>query len=172
MADSVFSRRTFKGSYFEESRIIVRNIDVRFTTVVEQVGGYFLPWSFWQRSWCIMGSVWFFRCLWQVGHVVTMSSICLLIPGHQTGSRALLRHLRIPWWPAWILSNVSKGRDEGMISLESFIRRPLWNVIQALSGRKALSAEFSFDLSGHPSVLNCSFRHTSSSCWWSQSYLI
>ena len=48
-----------------------------------------------------------------------------------------------------------------MISLESFIRRPLWNVIQALFGQKALSAEFSFDLSGHPSVLNsCSFRHT------------
>ena len=50
VVDGVFSRRTFKGSYFEESRIIVRNNDVRFTTVVEQVGGYFLPWSFWQRS--------------------------------------------------------------------------------------------------------------------------
>ena len=37
-----------------------------------------------------------------------------------------------------------------MISLESFIRRPLWNVIQTLSGQKALTAEFSFDLSGHP----------------------
>ena len=98
-----------------------------------------------------------------------MSFICLLIPGHQTDSRALSRHLRIPWWPAWILSNMSKRRDEGMVSLESFIRRPLWNVIQALSGQKDLSAYFSFDLSGHPSVLNsCSFRHTSSSCWWSR----
>ena len=36
----------------------------------------------------IMGSAWFFRCLQQVGHVVTMSSICLLIRGHQTGSIA------------------------------------------------------------------------------------
>ena len=46
-----FSRRTFKGSYFQESRIIVHSNDVRFATVVEQVGGYFLLWSFWQRRW-------------------------------------------------------------------------------------------------------------------------
>ena len=46
----VFSRRTFKEIYFEESRIILYNNDVRFATVVEQVGGYFLPWSFCQRS--------------------------------------------------------------------------------------------------------------------------
>ena len=51
MVDGVFSFRTFKESYFEESRIIVVNNDVRFATVVEQVGGYFLPWSFSQRSW-------------------------------------------------------------------------------------------------------------------------
>ena len=52
VAGGVFSRRTFKGSYFEESRIILCNNDVRFATVVEQVGGYFLPLSFWQRRWC------------------------------------------------------------------------------------------------------------------------
>lgn len=34
---------------------------------------------------------------------------------------------------------------------------------------KALSTEFNFDFSGHPSVQNsCSFQHTSSSCWWSR----
>ena len=50
VVDCVFSGRTFKGSYFEESRIIVHNNDVSFATVVEQVGGYFLPCSFWQKS--------------------------------------------------------------------------------------------------------------------------
>ena len=61
MIDGVLSRRTFKGSYFEESLIIVHNNDVCFATVVEQVGGYLLPWSFWQRSWyhwlCMVFSV-------------------------------------------------------------------------------------------------------------------
>ena len=51
VVDGVFSRRTFKESYFEESGIIVQNNDARFSVVVEKIGGYFLPWFFWQRSW-------------------------------------------------------------------------------------------------------------------------
>ena len=39
------------GGYFEDSHIIVHNHDVCLGIVLEQVGGYLLPWSLWQRSW-------------------------------------------------------------------------------------------------------------------------
>ena len=61
-----------RGSISKNLGIIVYNNDVRFATVVEQVGGYFLPWSFWQRSCyhglCVVFSV--FAAVWACcGHL-------------------------------------------------------------------------------------------------------
>ena len=117
----------------------------------------------------IIGSAWFLFCLQYVVYVVTISSICFLRPGHHTESRALSRHLRIPWCPAWILSRMSNRRDEGMTILWSFRRRSLWEVIVALSDQYGFnSTGCSVVLSGQPSIQNSSsFLHTSSFCWWS-----
>ena len=123
------------------------------------------------RSWSvggIIGSAWFLFCLQHVVHVVTMSSICLLRPGHHTESGALSRHLRISWCPAWILSRMRcNQRDEGVTILWSFRRRLLWAVIVALSGHYGFNEVFSFVLFGQPWIQNSnSFLHTSSFCWW------
>ena len=117
----------------------------------------------------IIGSAWFLFSLQHVVYVVTISSICLLRPGHHTESRALSRHLRIPWCPAWILSRMSNRRDEGMTILCCFRRRSLWEVIVvALSDQYGFNGVFSFVLSGQPLIQNSnSFLHTSSFCWWS-----
>ena len=116
----------------------------------------------------IIGSAWFLFCLQHVVHVVTVSSIFLLRPGHHTESRALSRHLRIPWCPAWILSRMSNRRDEGITILRSFRRRSLWEVIVALLDQYGFNGVFCFVLSGQPSIQNSnSFLHTSSFCWWS-----
>ena len=51
VVNSILSCCTLKGSYVEESRIIVHDNDVCLAIVVEQVSGYLLPWSLWQKGW-------------------------------------------------------------------------------------------------------------------------
>ena len=134
--------------------------------MVKKIDAYLLPWSFWKcqwRHWFRMVSF----CLRHVVHLVTISSICFLRPGHHTESRTLSRNLRLPWCPAWILSRMSNRIYVGMRIVWSFRKtsldsnntplEPIW-----------FQWGVQFWLSGQPSVQNSNrFLHTSSFCWWS-----
>ena len=108
-----FLRRPFR-------RILIINSDyILSTTMVIKVDAHLLPWSFWKCQWRHWFSMVSF-CLQHVVHVVTISSICLLRPGHHTESRTLSRNLRLPSCPAWILSRMSNRIYVGMMIVWSF----------------------------------------------------
>ena len=92
--------------------------------MVKKIDAYLLPWSFWKCQWRHWFSMVSF-CLRHVVHLVTISSICFLRPGHQTESRTLSRNLRLPWCPAWILSRMSNRIYVGMMIVWSFTKTSL-----------------------------------------------
>ena len=131
-SDFIFCGSAFEVSDFKESWIIIHSDNIVLAIMMEKVCGHYLPRFFWECSRYHKQRD-FLCVLQQVGHVVTTSSICLLSPGHHTDSRTLSRHLRIPWWPEWIFSKISKRSDDGTINRESFIKTFFWTVMLALS---------------------------------------
>ena len=134
--------------------------------MVKKIDAYLLPWSFWKCQWRHWFSMVSF-CLRHVVHLVTISSICFLRPGHHTESRTLSRNLRLPSCPAWILSRMSNRIYVGMMIVWSFRKTSLDSNNTPL-GPIWFQWGVQFWLSGQPSVQNSNrFLHTSSFCWWS-----
>ena len=87
----------------------------------------------------IIGSRFGILCSMHLRRFATVSSSCLLNPGHQTESLTRHLHFTIPWCPFWFLSRISSLILEGIISLEPLRRSPRTMTISPLELQYGLS---------------------------------
>ena len=55
-----------------------------------------------------------FRNILHVGHLPTVFSMSLFMPGQNTAERASALHLSIPRWPSWMRKRMSFRKPDGM----------------------------------------------------------
>ena len=112
--------------------------------MMKKVCGHFFPRSFYERSryhgFCMVFSL-FMTSSTRRNNIFNMLAYSR---SRHTDSHALSRHWRIPWWPKWSFPRISNRSDDGTISRETDQKISLGCDV----------GEFSFDISGHPSIQN------------------